>query len=149
MVVLIVGSYHQPEFAKIYPPVERVFHPSLPEQEKFLSFDRLWEIYEEESPMPSEENFYEYQLCDPEIQMGIKKIAWDAFAALNGTGYTRVDVRVDKHTGQANVLEVNAQCGISEDENFTSIGAILKYTNQTFTELVIHIINDAFARRKN
>ena len=81
--------------------------------------------------------------------MGIKKIAWDAFAALNGTGYTRVDVRVDKHTGQANVLEVNAQCGISEDENFTSIGAILKYTNQTFTELVIHIINDAFARRKN
>ncbi|MCF8289509.1 MAG: ATP-grasp domain-containing protein [Chitinophagaceae bacterium] len=147
--VLIVGSYHQPEFAKIYPPVERVFHPSLPEQEKFLSFDRLWEIYEEESPMPSEENFYEYQLCDPEIQIGIKKIAWDAFAALNGTGYTRVDVRVDKHTGQANVLEVNAQCGISEDENFTSIGAILKYTNQTFTELVIHIINDAFARRKN
>ena len=44
--VLIVGSYHQPEFAKIYPPVERVFHPSLPEQEKFLSFDRLLEIYE-------------------------------------------------------------------------------------------------------
>jgi len=147
--VLIVGSYNQPEFAKIYPPVERVFHASLPEQEKFLSFDRLWEIYEEESPMPLEENFYEYQLCDPAIQKKIQQISWDAFAAVKGTGYTRVDVRVDKHTGIVYVLEVNAQCGISEDENYTSIGAILKYANQSFTELVIHIINDAFTRRKN
>jgi D-alanine-D-alanine ligase len=147
--VLIVGSYNQPEFAKIYPPVERVFHNSLPEQEKFLSFDRLWEIYEEESPMPSEENFYEYQLCGPLIQKKIEQISWDAFAAVKGTGYTRVDVRVDKHTGIVYVLEVNAQCGISEDENYTSIGAILKYANQSFTELVIHIINDAFTRRKN
>jgi D-alanine-D-alanine ligase len=146
--VMIVGSHHQPEFAKIYPPVERVFHASLPEQEKFLSFDRLWEIYEEESPMPSEENFYEYQLGDPAIQMDIQKVSWEAYAAVNGTGYTRVDVRVDKHTGQPHVLEVNAQCGISEDENFTSIGAILKYANQSFTELIIHIINDAFARRR-
>ncbi len=147
--VMIVGSYNQPEFAKIYPPVERVFHASLPEQEKFLSFDRLWEIYEEESPMPSEENFYEYQLGNSNIQMEIQKVSWDAYASVNGTGYTRVDVRVDKHTGQAYVLEVNAQCGISEDENFTSIGAILRYANQSFAELVIHIINDAFARRKN
>jgi D-alanine-D-alanine ligase len=146
--VMIVGSHHQPEFAKIYPPVERVFHASLPEQEKFLSFDRLWEIYEEESPMPSEENFYEYQLGDPAIQMDIQKVSWEAYAAVNGTGYTRVDVRVDKHTGQPHVLEVNAQCGISEDENFTSIGAILKYANQSFAELIIHIINDAFARRR-
>lgn len=147
--VLIVGSYNQPEFAKIYPPVERVFHSSLPEQEKFLSFDRLWEIYEEESPMPLEENFYEYQLCNPLIQDKIQKISWDAYLAVKGTGYTRVDVRIDRHTGLVYVLEVNAQCGISEDENYTSIGAILKNTNQSFTELIIHIINDAFTRRKN
>ena len=53
-----------------------------------------------------------------------------------------------KKTKEAYVLEVNAQCGLSEDENYTSIGAILRYANQSFTELVIHIINDAFARRK-
>ena len=46
------------------------------------------------------------------------------------------------------MLEVNAQCGISEDENFTSIGAILRYAKQSFSELVVHIINDAFLRRK-
>ena len=56
---------------------------------------------------------------------------------------------MNKHTGEVYVLEVNAQCGISEDENFTSIGAILKFANQSFTELVIHIINDAFSRNKN
>jgi len=84
-----------------------------------------------------------------QFKKNIQQISWDAFAAVKGTGYTRVDVRVDKHTGIVYVLEVNAQCGISEDENYTSIGAILKYANQSFTELVIHIINDAFTRRKN
>ena len=146
--VMIVGSHTHPEYAKIYPPVERVFHASLPEKEKFLSFDRLWEIYEEETPMPEDENFYQYQLGDESIQMAVQKVSWDAYVACNGTCYTRVDVRIDKKTGEAYVLEVNAQCGISEDENYTSIGAILRYANQSFTELVIHIINDAFARRK-
>ena len=80
--------------------------------------------------------------------MAVQKISWDAYAAVNGTGYTRVDVRIDHKTGVPYVLEVNAQCGISEDEDFTSIGAILRYANQSFTELVVHIINDAFARRK-
>jgi D-alanine-D-alanine ligase len=146
--VMIVGSHTHPEYAKIYPPVERVFHASLPAKEKFLSFDRLWEIYEEESPMPEDENFYQYQLGDESIQMAVQKVSWDAYVACNGTGYTRVDVRIDNKTGEAYVLEVNAQCGISEDENYTSIGAILRYANQSFTELVIHIINDAFIRRK-
>ncbi len=62
--VLISGSYNNPKDAKIYTPVERVFHASLPEEEKFLSFDRLWEIYEEETPMPNDVNFYEYALPD-------------------------------------------------------------------------------------
>ncbi len=146
--VMIVGTHTLPEFAKIYPPVERVFHHSLPANEKFLSFDRLWEIYEEETAMPENENFYEYALGDKDKHVEIQKVAWEAYMSVGGTGYTRVDIRVDRTTGIPYVLEVNAQCGISEDENFTSIGAILRYANQSFTELVIHIINDAFARRR-
>ena len=146
--VMIVGTHTQPAFAKIYPPVERVFHSSLPAKERFLSFDRLWEIYEEETPMPRDENFYEYALGNQDAQMELQKIAWEAYISVGGTGYTRVDIRIDQKTGIPYVLEVNAQCGISEDENFTSIGAILKFANQSFTELVIHIINDAFARRR-
>ena len=145
--VLISGSYNNPKDAKIYTPVERVFHESLPEQEKFLSFDRLWEIYEEEEPMPHEANFYEYALPDAALIDEIKKISWDAFVATKGCGYTRADIRMDKETGKMYVLEVNAQCGLSEDEDFTSIGAILRFSGNTFTELVREIINDAFYRR--
>jgi D-alanine-D-alanine ligase len=144
--VLISGSYHNPENAKIYSPVERVFHASLPEEEKFLSFDRLWEIYEEESPMPNEANFYEYALPDASLIEEIKKISWDAFVATKGCGYTRADIRMDTRTGNLYVLEVNAQCGLSEDEDFTSIGAILRLNGNTFTALVADIINDAVLR---
>lgn len=144
--VMITGSYNNPKDAKIYTPVERVFHESLPEQEKFLSFDRLWEIYEDEAPMPNEGNFYEYALPDASLIEEIKKISWDAFVACKGCGYTRVDVRMDATTGKLYVLEVNAQCGLSEDENYTSIGAILRFSETTFTQLVSEIINDAFTR---
>ncbi len=145
--VLIVGSYDKPEEAKIYTPVERIFHPSLPDKEKFLSFDRLWEIYEEETAMPNEGNFYEYELPDASLIEAIKKISWDSYVACKGKGYTRVDVRMDSSTKKLYVLEVNAQCGLSEDENYSSIGAILRVSNKTFAELVIEIINDAFMRK--
>jgi D-alanine-D-alanine ligase len=101
---LIVGSYDKPEDAIIYPPVERVFHSSLPEKEKFLSFDRLWELYEDETPMPNGENFYEYQSPHLSLHETIKQLSWDAFCAVKGKGYTRVDLRMDKQTGKLYVL---------------------------------------------
>lgn len=146
--VFITGNYDLPERATIYTPVERVFHRSLPEQEKFLSFDRLWEIYEEESPMPNDDFFYEYHLPDLNLIEAIKKISWDAFVACKGTGYARVDIRMDRHTQQLYVLEVNAQCGISEDEDFTSIGAILKFSNTSFTHLIASILEETISRKK-
>lgn len=144
----IVGSYNRPDKAIVYEPVERVFHPSLPENEKFLSFDRLWEIYEEETAMPGEENFYEYQAVNSHCSSEIKKLSWDVFESVRGTGYTRIDLRRDKQNGKLYVLEANAQCGISEDENFTSIGAILKLTGKTFTQLVKEILVEAIDRFK-
>ena len=141
--VFIVGHYNDKTNAIIYPPVERVFHESLPENEKFLSFDRLWEIYEDEKPMPNAANFYEYAVPEKVLHEALQQLAWDAYAAVKGTGYTRVDMRMDKVTGTLYVLEANAQCGISEDENFTSIGAILKFANVSFTELVVQIINNS------
>ncbi|HMO62352.1 MAG TPA: hypothetical protein PKC39_02885 [Ferruginibacter sp.] len=140
---LIVGSYNQPASASIYNPVERIFHHTLPANEKFLSFDRLWEIYEEESPMPDEGNFYEYALPEDDIISQLKTISWAAYCATRGQGYTRVDIRRDDASGQLYVLEVNAQCGLSEDEDFTSIGAILRLSGKTFTELVVEIIHNA------
>ena len=144
--VFISGSFDNPENAVIYTPVERLFHHSLPDKEKFLSFERLWEIYETESAMPEEDNFYEYGKPEESIIAALKKISWDAFVATKGKGYTRVDIRPDAASGKLYVLELNAQCGISEDENFTSIGAILKVTGKAFSLLVEEILVDAVHR---
>jgi len=147
--LFIVGSYIRPTQLKCYAPVERVFHPSLPEQEKFLSFDRLWETYAEESAMPASDFFYEYAaVLDIELSKSLEAISIAAYSAVKGMGYGRVDIRMDAITGALYVLEVNAQCGISEDENYTSIGAILKFSNQSFTNLIVEILDDAIARKK-
>jgi D-alanine-D-alanine ligase len=143
----IVGSYTNPAKCHVYTPVERIFHESLPAEEKFLSFDRLWEIYEEEKPMPGNENFYNYHLPAESLVNDIKKLSLQAYLAVKGTGYGRLDIRMDQQSGKMYVLEVNAQCGISEDEDYTSIGAILRYAGSTFTSLVSKIIHDAFSRR--
>jgi len=145
---LIVGSSLFPDECIVYEPVERVFHPSLPEKEKFLSFDRLWEIYEEETPMPENGNFYEYQSPDPSLHAALKQLSLDAYIATGGTGYTRVDIRMDSVSKRLYVLEVNAQCGLSEDENYTSIGAILRVSGKSFKQLIVEIINDAFRRKE-
>jgi D-alanine-D-alanine ligase len=143
----IVGSSTKAEECFVYPPVERIFHESLPDEEKFLSFDRLWEIYEDEKPMPGDGSFYNYQKPDPSLVPAIEKLSLDAYKSVGGTGYGRLDIRMDKTTGKLYMLEVNAQCGLSEDEDYTSIGAILRYSEKSFSGLVRKIINDAFARR--
>ena len=143
----IIGSSSAPGSCFVYPPVERIFHHSLPDEEKFLSFDRLWEIYEEEKPMPSNENFYDYHPPDASLVKAIEELSIEAYLAVGGTGYGRLDLRMDKNSSKLYMLEVNAQCGLSEDEDYTSIGAVLRYSNSTFTALVRKVIHDAFARR--
>jgi D-alanine-D-alanine ligase len=142
----ITGSADDMDNCIVYEPVQRIFHDSLPEAEKFLSFDRLWEIYEDENPMPQNENFYEYSAAEPSLIPALKKLSLDAYKACGGKGYTRIDIRQDAATGKLYMLEANAQCGLSEDENYTSIGAILKASNVSFTEVIGEILKDALRR---
>jgi D-alanine-D-alanine ligase len=142
----ITGSADDAENCIVYEPVKRIFHASLPESEKFLSFDRLWEIYEDEAPMPANENFYEYGAAEESLIPALKQLSLDAYKACGGKGYTRIDIRQDAITGKLYMLEANAQCGLSEDENYTSIGAILKASNVSFTEVIGEILKDALRR---
>ncbi len=142
----ITGSADDPENCIVYEPVKRNFHQSLPAAEQFLSFDRLWEIYEDEKPMPANENFYEYGPAEKELIPALKKISVDAYKACGGKGYTRIDIRQDAATGKLYMLEVNAQCGLSEDEDYTSIGAILKASGVSYTEIIAEILKDALRR---
>lgn len=146
---LIVGSSSRPEQCIHYLPVERVFHSSLPDTEKFLSFDRLWEFYEDEAAMPGEENFFDYYLPPAELIEPLQQLTHDAYVAVNGCGYARTDIRMDAQTKKLYVLEVNSQCGLSEDEDHTSIGAILRVSGKTFAQLVIEIIQDALKKNTN
>ncbi|MBI5371077.1 MAG: hypothetical protein HZA79_03510 [Sphingobacteriales bacterium] len=142
----ITGSAGDPDHCIVYEPVERVFHPSLPEAEKFLSFDRLWEIYEDETPMPGEGSFYEYRPVRGALAGRLKELSLEAYKACGGKGYTRIDIRQDADTGKLYMLEANAQCGLSEDENYTSIGAILKASGVSFTSVIAEILKDALRR---
>ncbi len=144
----VVGSSTDPAGCEVYPAVERIFHASLPDEEKFLSFDRLWEIYEEEKPMPGNDNFYNYHQPDPTLLSALSQLSLDAYLSVGGMGYGRLDIRMDQSTGKLYMLEVNAQCGLSEDENYTSIGAILRYAGRTFSEVIERILIDSFHRRK-
>lgn len=145
---LLVGSHHQPEQIKFYQPIERVFHKGLPEKEQFLSFERLWEAYEDEAPPPDNGFLYEYApVTSCELVQQLKELSIDAFKAVKGMGYARLDFRLDKKTGKLFVLEINAQCGLSDDENYTSIGAILRMSDKTFTDLIVEVLDDALLRK--
>lgn len=140
--VMLVGNYDS--HIQALQPVERIFHASLQPQEQFLSFDRLWEIYEEETPMPNNENFYEYEtVSNQNLIKQLQEISIAAYKACKGTGYTRADIRMDNTTNQLYMLEINAQCGLSEDENYTSIGAILKASHISFSQLIETILTNA------
>jgi D-alanine-D-alanine ligase len=144
----LVGSYLKPEEIIFYTPIERVFNQDIPVTEQFLSFDRLWETYEEEMPLEQDAFLFNYVKPEDQVIPILKKLSIDAFIALKGTGYTRIDFRRDASSGSFYVLEANAQCGISEDENFTSIGAILRVSNISFTALVCDIMEEAIRRNQ-
>ncbi len=144
----LVGSYLKPEEIIFYTPIERVFNQEIPVTEQFLSFDRLWETYEEETPLEQDAFLFNYVKPEEQLIPILKKLSIDIFIALKGTGYTRIDFRRETSSGRFFVLEANAQCGISEDENFTSIGAILRVSNISFTALVCDIMEEAIRRNQ-
>jgi D-alanine-D-alanine ligase len=50
--------------------------------------------------MPREENFFEYQAAPDHLQSTLRDITMKAFLAVKGTGYARVDIRMDQKTGK-------------------------------------------------
>ncbi|MCC6242103.1 MAG: ATP-grasp domain-containing protein [Gemmatimonadaceae bacterium] len=141
--VFVIGSARHAAARIVYPAVERVFNHTLPPTQQFLSFDRLWEIYERETPMADGAYLWEYAPAPHDLQERLQAVSWDAYVSVDGCGYGRVDLRMDDQTGELFVLEVNAQCGLSEDEDYTSIGAILRYAQVPFHAAVHNIVAEA------
>lgn len=146
----VVGHHDAPSRRFVYAPVERRFNERLSAQERFLSFDRLWGMYEVEEPVGGEkdEDLWRYAPVDRREAAELREVSWAAYAAVGGRGYGRVDLRRDAATGALAVLEVNAQCGLSEDENYTSIGAILRFARRPFAHAVRAILSAAGPRAR-
>ena len=143
--VLVVADAAAPLGARAYPPAQRLFHSALPRHERFLSYDRYWSEYKEESRLPEGEPFYRFGLAPAQLRGRLAELAVKAFVAVGGQGYGRVDVRLEERTDELFVLEVNANCGISGDKE-TSVGEILLQSGIPATRLVSEIFRDAYDR---
>ena len=148
--MLIVADRNHPQGVRAYPAVERIFHSALPPHERFLSYGRYWSEYKEEARLPAGEPFYRYSLAAPCLQEKLVDVSTRAFFAVSGTGYARVDVRMEARTGELFVLEVNSNCGLSGDretsDEETAVGEILHLAHSTIHQLIAAILEDAFDR---
>jgi len=140
--VFVIGDWRDPGSVRCLAPAERVFNASIPEGEKFLSYERYWGLYREETPPPDGRPFYSYAACEKGMAGRLEEISRDAYVAVRGRGYARVDLRMERESGELLVLEVNANCGLSEDDQ-TSTGCILKLAGMTLADLLRAILEEA------
>jgi D-alanine-D-alanine ligase len=143
--VLVVADRTAPEGARAYPPAQRLFHSALPAHERFLSYDRYWSEFKYEPRLPEGEPFYRFGKAPAHLCDALADLAVQAFLAVEGTGYGRVDIRLEERTGDLFVLEVNANCGLTGDKE-TSVGEILLQAGIPATHLVAEILRDAYDR---
>ena len=148
--VLVIGTAQHPEGIKIYPALETVFHSDVPETERFYTRE-LWTVEaEERTPLPLGESLYRYQLAPIELQEQLSNLAKRAYCAVGGTGYGRVDIRMNDTTEEMFVLEVNPCPFVTsrsltmgvEDPNTSKIGTILHLTKVPFFHLISEIIGE-------
>ena len=135
----VMGNWRDPGSVRCLPPAERVFNASIPDGEKFLSYERYWGVYRDETPPPDGGPFYGYAACEARLAPMLMEISRGAYIAVHGMGYARVDLRMDRATGELFVLEVNANCGLSQDDQ-TSTGCILRLAGMSLADLLKEIL---------
>lgn len=144
--VFVLSDPESPLGVQVYPPAERHINPAFPRYERFLSYGRYWEEYSaEETPPPAGEKFVVYKSADPKLCDRIADTARRAYLAVNGKGYSRVDIRMEERTGELFVLEVNSKPGFSA-EGYCSLGNILRLAGLSILPLISDVLKDAFRR---
>ncbi len=143
--VLVGGYADNPAGIWLLPPAERIFDESIPEAERFLSCDRYWGWYDEESPPPDGRPFYTHRLAPPGVVPKLEDLARRAYCAVQGHGYGRVDIRGDRRTGELYVLEVNANCGLSGGRE-SSCGSILELAGISYRDLIGRILEQVLRK---
>jgi D-alanine-D-alanine ligase len=142
--VFVLGSYQNPKHIKVYPPVERAFQADICDSKRLVS-EEYW------TKKPN----YSYRLVDSPLFDRLCQLGQQAYCAVHGNGYGRVDIRMNRVSGELFVLEVNPNCAISsqplsklskDNECATSLGGILSLANISFTQLISEILTEAHER---
>lgn len=144
--VLLQSTGESPQSVRSYPPCERVFHSALPVEERFLSFERYWEEYRHETPPPPGEPYYRHAAVEAALAAEVRETARLAYLAVGGCGYARADLRQQRESGALQVLEVNANCGITSDDQ-SSVGAILGLAGVPLPDFIRGALREAWRRR--
>ncbi|CAO3571207.1 unnamed protein product [Mortierella alpina] len=131
---------------RVYPVAERAFDSKLGKFERLLAFDQYWDGYDLEGGQGNED-FCKYQMANEAWQEPLKQVAKDAYLALDGSGYGRVDIRtVEMDVCEPVVLEVNANCGLSFEKDSSSMANILLMSNVAPPGFVRDLIEHALHR---
>ncbi|KAG0270343.1 hypothetical protein DFQ27_008358 [Actinomortierella ambigua] len=110
---------------RVYPVAERAFDPKLGRYERLLAFDQYWDGYDLQGGQGNED-FCRYEYARETWQPALQQIAKNAYLALHGNGYGRVDIRTtEMDVCDPVVLEVNANCGLSFEKDSSSMANIL------------------------
>jgi D-alanine-D-alanine ligase len=143
--VLAVEDPAEPMGLWILPPGERVFDKRVPSRERFLAFERYWALPEEERPIPEGQPYYWYASAPAQWREQLEDLARRAMRAVGGTGYGRVDIRLDEASGVLYVLEVNAQCGLSSDDSST-VGSMLRLAGENVVNVIARVLQHGMNR---
>ncbi|KAF9096206.1 hypothetical protein BGX23_011798 [Mortierella sp. AD031] len=131
---------------RVYPVAERAFDPKLGKYERVLAFDQYWDGYDLQGGQGNED-FCRYLMANDAWQDHLQQVAKDAYLALGGNGYGRVDIRtVEMDACEPVVLEVNANCGLSFERDSSSLANILLMSNVSPPGFVWDLIDHAIAR---
>ncbi|KAJ3339902.1 hypothetical protein HDU93_007676 [Gonapodya sp. JEL0774] len=117
----------------VYTVAERAFDPSLNKYRRILAFDRYWDGFDLNGSRPDASKsthtpMYVYRSAPEGWQTSLAEVARNAYLACGGSGYGRVDMRTtqDDTCEGVQVLEVNANCGMSFDAVTSTCGAHLE-----------------------
>ncbi|KAF9215293.1 hypothetical protein BGZ59_001778 [Podila verticillata] len=146
--VLVVGDKNWG--VRVFPVAERAFDPRLGKFERLLSFDQYWAGYSlDGDEVPANEDFCKYQIANEAWQEKLQHVAKEAYLALEGTGYGRVDIRtVEMDICEPVVLEVNANCGLSFEKDTSSLANILIMSHVAAPGFVKDLVEHALHRNK-
>lgn len=114
--VLVIEDETEMDGLRAFPPVECVFNPAIPVDERILfkghrDFDAHGNLRKDGG-----EARVDYRVAEAALHGPLTSLAKASFRALQGVGYARVDMRIGEKDGAVVLLEVNANCSLSRDE---------------------------------